>query len=361
MKIGILTLPLHINYGGILQAYALQTVLERMGHEVYVINESLEYKLPIWKWPISYPKRMMKRLMGDKKAVLFYEKHMNSQRRIMSQYTERFIKKYIREIIIEKTSDLKKEQFDIIVVGSDQIWRPKYYTHPIEEAYLRFASNWNIRRIAYAASFGTDEWEYTKNQTSRCGELLKKFEKVSVRESSAVDLCRKYFGMEVDHVLDPTLLLEASDYEVLIKNDSVKEESGDLLCYVLDESLEKTNLINHIAATYNCKPFRSNSKAEDWNAPLEERIQPPLEQWLKGFRDAKIVVTDSFHACVFSIIFHKPFVVVGNLERGLARFQSLLSLFGLEHCLFDGNPTYKLKDIDWEKVDQRVDELKKNL
>lgn len=78
---------------------------------------------------------------------------------------------------------------------------------------------------------------------------------------------------------------------------------------------------------------------EDWSAPLAERIQPPVEQWLRGFMDAELVVTDSFHACVFSILFHKPFVVVGNKERGLARVKSLLKMFGLEERWNSDIPT----------------------
>ena len=82
------------------------------------------------------------------------------------------------------------------MVGSDQVWRPMYYPTKIENAYLDFARDWNVKRMAYAASFGTSDWEYTAGQTRRCRELLRKFDVVSVREESAVGLCRKFFGGE---------------------------------------------------------------------------------------------------------------------------------------------------------------------
>ena len=80
-------------------------------------------------------------------------------------------------------------------------------------------------------------------------------------------------------------------------------------------------------------PFCVNSRIEEWDAPIQECIQPPVEEWLRGFYDAEFVVTDSFHACVFSILFNKPFIVIGNEGRGIARFESLLKTFGLEERL----------------------------
>ena len=87
-------------------------------------------------------------------------------------------------------------------------------------------------------------------------------------------------------------------------------------------------------------------------APLAERVQPPVEQWLRGFYDAEFVVTDSFHACVFSILFHKPFIVVGNARRGMSRFKSLLSIFALgDRLVMDVTQFFHCSVIDWEQVD----------
>lgn len=358
MKIGILTLPLHTNYGGILQAYALQTILEQMGHETCLIEERRQpLHLPLWKAPYIYCKRIAKNILGHP-CTIFFEQKFNHELRILpiiSQNTCKFIEKYIKRRIVDRISEVKEDDFDTIIVGSDQVWRPKYFSK-INEAYLDFTEGWNIKRLAYAASFGTDEWEYTPKQTKECGRLLKKFNTVSVREKSGIDLCLKYFNMNATQVLDPTMLLEAKDYIKLFEEADTKKSNGTLLVYILDETPQKSVLIEKIAKANGLIPFQVNSRVENSNAPLQERIQPPVEQWLRGFYDAEFVVTDSFHACVFSILFNKPFVVIGNIDRGMSRFKSLLSLFRLENRLIDINYSCdSFEDILWEDVNTLLD------
>ena len=338
MRIGILTLSLHTNYGGILQAYALQTILERMGHEVVVFDKKREFKLPYWKYPLAYIKRAIKKYILKKKNVrIFEEQYRKSIYPIISQHTQEFIDKYIHLYNVKSLKDAKEEDFDAIVVGSDQVWRPKYFMPMfktgIQDAYLAFTKDWKIKRLVYAASFGTDDWEYTTSQTKSCRDLLKQFDAISVREESGVNFCKERLGVEAKHVLDPTMLLDKEDYIKLFEKANTPKSPGTLLYYILDETAEKNEIIDKIAKERNLTPFRVNSKIENPNARLEERIQPPVEAWLRGFYDAEFIVTDSFHACVFSIVFGKPFVVIGNEKRGIARFESLLRLFGLEDRL----------------------------
>lgn len=362
MRIGIITLPLHTNYGGILQAYALQTVLERMGHDARLIEERRKpLRLPLWKMPLAYGKRIAKNMLGHPCPVLFEQK-CNRELPVVRQHTDAFINKYIRRMEVDGFADIRESEFNAFVVGSDQVWRPKYFGD-IARAYLDFAEGWSVRRVAYAASFGTDEWEYTPLQTDRCGALLRRFDAVSVREASAVGLCRSHFGVDAVHVLDPTMLLSASDYAKLFEAAGTPKSQGTLLCYVLDASPEKSALVNRIAEEKHLVPFCVNSRVEDGNAPLAERIQPPVEQWLRGFHDAEFVVTDSFHACVFSILFRKPFIAIGNAKRGLSRFASLLGTFGLQgRLLTDASARQPLGSIDWQAVyavlDAKRDEAK---
>lgn len=359
MRIAILTLPLNTNYGGILQAYALQTVLERMGHEVCLVEKRRKpVTLPLWKAPLVYGKRILKNVTG-RPFPLFYEQKVNREEPIVRQNTDKFISRYIKRRIVGDFSEINESDYDAFVVGSDQIWRPKYFNDRIERAYLDFTEGWNIKRIAYAASFGTDDWEYTPGQAERCGRLLRLFDAVSVRESSAVGLCREHFGIEAKHMLDPTMLLEKEDYIRLFENANMPKSNGTLLNYILDDTPEKTALTDRIAKERGLVPFRVNSKVEDCLAPLSERIQPPVEQWLRGFYDAEFVVTDSFHACVFSILFNKPFLVVGNQKRGLSRFVSLLGMFGLEDRLVtDINNVLFSKVIDYMPINNILNELK---
>lgn len=361
MKIGILTLPLHTNYGGILQAYALQTVLERMGHEVIVFDSPNHLKVSVWKYPLIIAKRCISRFLLRRPVKIFYERWYNNMIPIVRQYTQPFIDKNIHRFEISSFSSISSNFVDVFVVGSDQVWRPKYfspmYAANIEEAFLNFSKGWNVKRFSYAASFGTEEWEYTEAQTKKCGELLKMFDCVTVREESGVFLCEKYFGVNAHHVLDPTMLLDSSDYMALVRQTVTPKSPGNLLCYILDESEKKETIISQVAKDKGLIPFFVNSKIEDNIADIQERIHPPVESWLQGFHDADFVVTDSFHACVFSILFRKPFLVIGNKKRGNARFESLLKLFGLQNRLLDEfEPCYELDDINWSFVYKILDE-----
>lgn len=344
MKIGILTLPLHTNYGGILQAYALQTVLERLGHDAYVIEkERRPLHLPLWRMPVKYARRLLRNLSGHPYPI-FYEQKFNREQPIIRQYTDRFIKRHIKPATFADYSSISENDFDAIVVGSDQVWRPQCFDE-IRTAYLDFTDGWDIGRYAYAASFGTDEWEYSKRQTSACSRLLHKFDGISVREDSGVRLCQEHFGVKAEHVLDPTMLLRQADYISLFEETETPAGNGDLLTYILDDTPAKSRLVTDVAAELGLTPFKVNSKVENLNAPLAERIQPPVEQWLRGFYDARFVITDSFHACVFSIIFNKPFIAVANKGRGLSRFISLLTMFGLEQRLIDMDSLSDFKQI----------------
>ena len=330
-----------------------------MGHEVSLIERHRKpLKLPLWKAPLSYGKRILKNISGHPFPI-FYEQKMNKEMPVVRQHTDKFIDKYIKRRIVNNYTDVHENDFDAIIVGSDQIWRPKYFPN-IETAYLDFTEGWNIKRVAYAASFGTDNWEYTPKQTKICRRLLQSFDAVSVRENSGIDLCRNHFNIQATHVLDPTMLLDPEDYIKLIEVADTPKSPGTLLNYILDETPEKTALIEKIAKDKGLVPFRVNSKVENINAPLKERIQPPVEQWLRGFYDAEFIVTDSFHACVFSILFNKPFLVVGNQKRGMSRFTSLLSSFGLEDRLINDNTSNNvITDILWRDVTDLLEQKRK--
>lgn len=308
MKIGILTLPLHTNYGGIIQAYAMQTVLEQLGHEA----EQLVTKFRKLPW---------------------FENQSEEEIGLICSKTDRFIDKYIHGDSWDIPKDNAKG-YEAIVVGSDQVWSPFFSNimlGGIRNSFLDFAKDWDIRRVAYSASFGQDSWNATEEETADCRKLAARFNAVGVREESGVTLCRDHFGVAAKHVLDPTMLLRREDYNALIEAaDTQPVSSGTLMNYVLDKTEEKKELVSAIERAYGLTTMATNSRVEDASAPIEERIQPPLEQWLKSFRDAEMVVTDSFHATVFSIIFGKRFIITGNPFRGMARITSLLGMLGLE-------------------------------
>ena len=360
MKVGILTLPLHTNYGGLLQAYALQKVLTQFGHKAFVIDKQYLVRLPIRTRYLIYLKRAFLHYIKGRDIEIFPDIEQNKLPNTQRQYTNKFINKYIKRTIIKNVAQLKTNDFDCIVVGSDQIWRHAYniYFPGVSNSFLNFAKEWNIKRVAYAASFGTDDWEYNEEETKTCSELAKKFDAISVREASAVYICKKRLGVDAIHVLDPTMLLTAEDYKKLYIEAQTPQSSGNLMCYILDPSNETNDIIKLVTQSHKLIPFHTNSKTEDETAPIEERVQPPVENWLRGFHDAKFVITDSFHACVFSILFNKPFIIYGNKGRGMARFISLLSIFNLQDRLVTTPKEAEMminKPIDWENVNKVLD------
>jgi polysaccharide pyruvyl transferase WcaK-like protein len=348
MKVGILTLPLHANYGGILQAYALQTILERMGHEVVVFQNDYDgiRRFPATKLPLIWGKRILRKIQGSSSPV-FLEWKKKRELPVETQYVQQFINHNIHIYKVEDLTSIPNGEFDAIVVGSDQIWRRSYtrriWKTDIQNAFLLFASEWKIKRVAYAASFGIDRWDYSAKETSECATLAKRFDGISVREDSGMSLCSKYLGIKVKLVLDPTMLLSKDDYIKLIEQAKIPRNEGKLFSYILDRNVEIDSFVNRVAADHDMKPY-SITLSADYSLPVEKRIKPSVETWLRGFYDAELVVTDSFHGCVFSIIFGKPFIALGNANRGMSRFSSLLRMFGLEdHLINDVNDYSSVK------------------
>lgn len=347
MRIGIVTQPLTSNYGGILQNYALQTVLKRMGHEVW----TMDYHKYTWlDWFDSTWRILAHKMLGHD---VEYSKTPPA-RKAMEKPLRRFVQKSI-SLTLPRTKNLeryiaKKYGFEAVVVGSDQVWRPQY-NRQIDRMFLSFCQDWEIKRIAYAASFGTDEWEFTTEQTRICKPLAQRFDAISVREALGVDLCRDYLHVKATHVLDPTLLLTADDYMYLCERIPQKEPF--VFAYILDQSEEKTKEIKDFANNKGL-PFLIQSAGP--NVQEDDTV----ELWLSRFRDAAYVITDSFHGTAFSINFGKEFYVYGNHNRGNSRFDSLLGLFGLKNRIIEKDLTNMAK-IDWKKVKSKLaDEKEKS-
>ena len=175
MKIAIVTLPLHTNYGGLLQAFALKSCLQEMGYEVTVLDRAEKMPTPKGlKAPLVYARRMLTRLLkGDSAPEVFREKRFGKELPIVGAATAAFIDKQISPRVLNSFREIRKGEYDAFVVGSDQVWRPRYFPG-IEDAFLAFAKGWDVKRVAYAASFGTDELEYG----SAAGEMCRTVEKV---------------------------------------------------------------------------------------------------------------------------------------------------------------------------------------
>jgi len=304
--------------------------------------------------------------IGKRKAPINFEKHLPT----ILQHTHRFIDQHLTmSEPLYSTQQLRahfdRENYDAVIVGSDQTWRPQYSPN-IYNFFLDFLEDKNILRIAYASSFGVDDWEYTEEQTKRCAELAKKFDAISVREASGIILCRHYLGIEATHALDPTIILTKEAHEELIESKETGENSG-IYTYILDKNTSKQEIINAASTELNEPVFSAQAKQSielGMKGDASDYIMPSVVDWIAGFANAKFVITDSFHGMVFSIIFRKPFLVLNNTDRGAARFTSLLGLLNLTDRIItvgrNENFENKLKQpVDYNEINKILYALRK--
>ena len=372
MKIAILTQPLKSNYGGLLQAYALQKSLSKLGHDATTVNR---FFLPKTKLKVleNFIKRvLLVYIKGRKDIEVFPLQPSKKEEEIMATNTSAFIKNNIALTkTISSTVELEEmiEEYDAFVVGSDQVWRPKY-SPSIYNYFLDFIEKDNpkkVKKLSYAASFGVDSWEFTPEETSKCSSLIKNFDAVSVREDSGVALCKTYLGATATHVLDPTLLLSKEDYLNIITKEELVSKEKTLMAYVLDTSVEKIAQLKDIAKQLNVKLIYvepDTGFTEERRNNIEQYILPTVGKWLSDFFNAEYVITDSFHGTVFSIIFNKKFIAIGNKKRGISRFTSILNLLGLTDRMVNSLEEVRIDklttSIDYVKVNELLENEKKN-
>lgn len=335
MKVGIFSHPLATNYGGNLQAWALQTVLERMGHDVRIFGLK-QNKRSDWLIPLVWLKRFINKYAFNKKIDIFAERKKNKRFSRLFSKPYSFVLNNIHEQKLKSLSKIPTHDFDLIITGSDQVWRKEYinylwHTTDVSEAFLYNISN--VKKIAYAASIGVDEWEFTAKETQKISKALHDFDAISVRELSAIELLKDHTNCSAIHTLDPTMLLLPEDYFSLL-NLPDRNCGGGLVSYILDPDTRSDRFIQTVK---NAKrlPHRELN--------IMDEITPRLsvEEWVAGIAGADFVVTDSFHGCVFSLIFNKPFVCIGNSTRGNTRFDSLIETFKISR-----NFITKIEDFD---------------
>ena len=370
MKIGILTQPLQRNYGGIIQNWALQETLRRMGHEPEMIFRQADTSrsrfggITILRCCSLVKCIIYKILLGRRDVVLRnpFDRTYNPRQ---PRYADgKFIKRIQRSRICHSDRELRevitKNHYDAFIVGSDQVWRQEYSPR-IETYFLDFLSDSDHRKkVAYAASFGVEADYINADKMQQCKTLLSRFDAVSVREDGGLRIVREDFGRhDVEKVLDPTLLLSDSDYRCLIKASDRLTGEKYITSYILDGNFEKQRILQDVSSRLSL-PVRSLSGDSD-NANMAT-----VSQWLASFAETSFVVTDSFHGCVFSIIFNRPFIAIGNARRGLDRFTSLLEMFGLGKRLAGGVEDYcnrmdnMTSAIDYTCVNKELDRMRQS-
>lgn len=365
MKIGILTHPLETNYGGTLQAFALQKVLRDMGHDAITIDRHNRAQYPsLYRHILSFFKRVLQHFVFHKNVSARWDPFISEDEyKYVSQNTQQFINNNIRLTRKIYSSELKKIDeeyaFDAYVVGSDQVWLPDYCPN----SFLDFVNRPNVVKLFYAASAGARNFANDSVLLSKCRELVKDFKAVSVREQSLVKLSKDFLNVDAQWVLDPTMLLGKEDYTALCKPSICHEKN--LFTYILDSSADKDTIISKIAQEKELKIVKGNVEqyyVKSSTINLDACVFPSIESWIEGYHHADFVVTDSFHGTVFCLLFNKPFITVGNPQRGIERFKSLLKMFGLEHRLVtsvDEALAIYRKEVDFSSANSSLEKYRK--
>lgn len=334
-NVAILSLPLDNNYGFVLQQWALYHVLEQNGFKPCILNR---------RW-----NRLKTNFVSKVKTFIYLHT-------ICFPFYS-FWKKMVHSPEIRTSNELRDYVsyggYDTVIVGSDQVWRIEFTRGADLNYFFDFLDGVNVKKISYAPSFGVDEWNGSSDETMKIAQLLRKFDCLSVREQSGVSLCQRYFNMNVDCVLDPTLLLKESDYLKFIKKK--RQKKGYVATYILDKSEVKNAFIKKIAGNMPIYPL--------YERRHKYSLYKSIEEWLTTIYYADFVVVDSFHGMVFSILFGKQFYVIANGRRGNSRFISLLKKLGLENRLvcdeLEKSDVMKNK-ISYDEVFQRLDNLREN-
>ena len=376
MRIGILTLPLASNYGGILQCYALQTVLERMGHEVVVLDRT--FAAPSAGLILlrcgSVLKCLVRRYIRGQKNIAILSPLSNTylvdkSKQVDCSVLLEFVGNYINTTRPLRSSEellncVRKSKIDCLIVGSDQVWREEYSPYLTDFFAGCLPEDDKMLKITYGASFGTSENPISEQMLETCRRLSSRFDAISVREKSAVGLVKQYFGKHAELVLDPTLLLDADDYFIERQKTSCSVTAGQdtLVSYVLDTDGQKAKIANDVACELGLKESFMGLSPKKSDGSPDKMI--PVQSWLDNFRNATFVVTDSFHGCVFSIINRKPFIAIVNHSRGADRFVSMLSQLGLEGRMvndygeFSARRSELIAPIDYSEVYSKLQKLK---
>lgn len=379
MKIGILTFwESTDNYGQVLQAYALQQTLKKLGHKPFQIRYSLAASNARNK--TSLLKKIIKILCiyplvkGIKSRKL--QKTKDSLRAIIEKKNTQRLFAEFRETFIDQSSTIYRSiqeirltppEADVYITGSDQVWRMLLNNEGNEAYYLIFGPT-KTKRISYAASFGMAK--YPSKLQPNLSMALKNFDAVSVREKEGVDICREA-GVSASQVLDPTLLLSSTEYLNLSNINKQPNKKHQLFVYSINiktpEDICWTEIIN-FTKKWEYKIDVTTSSGNIPGQELYEGVQYSyltIPEWIIKIAESEVVATTSFHGLVFCLLFHTNFIVfpLGGADSiANGRIKSLLHDLDLEYKIYDGKSSVEkiiLSAINWTAVDTKLANKKK--
>lgn len=364
-NVGILNIQEVDNYGAVLLCYALQSTIENLGYKAEVIdfrpilpNESLSYiELLIKKvredGVLGASKAVVRKLSGQHRTGVNISSDLKKMR------FEEFRKKYLnRTPIYRGHGTVDSPIFDTYVVGSDVVWKPARVRS--DEAYtyfLDFTDGLICNRIAYAASIGTDDSDTLSDIASLIQKHIMKFDYVSVREKTTVPFIKELYGGDVTWCIDPTLLLSQDDYDSCFALESdIDQGSEYIYLYLFDGNEAAYKMANRYSKAMGIPVICQCDNPEKINNLKEFSSDDGPIEFIQRVKNARFVITDSFHGTVFSIIYKKNFVTLsrGNIS---IRMKDLLNRLGLLGRYVENPETVdvELTSIDYSSVKLIID------
>lgn len=347
MKCGIITFHRAINFGAVLQTYALNKTINRMGVDCDVID----YRCPFLEK--QYAPVSLKTAIDPMRIarILLKNIQVKDNRENFEKFSNKYIKTSPKSYNTKKELEECNKDYDIFITGSDQVW--SYYCAGFDKNYfLDFVSD-SFKKNSYAASFGVDSIPNDKKDTYR--DLLSDFNNISVREKQGANILENIVDKENTIVLDPTLLLTKEDWSTIAYNDI--NEGRYLLVYLMAETKSIFKFAEELARERNLEIIYINDRFyKKKNMKNFSKIKP--EQWISLFINAECIVTNSFHGIAFSINFNKEFFIeyLPEPAKVNSRLEYILDLFELtDRCISDMPKSKINKKIDYQKVQQILD------
>lgn len=338
-KIGILTFHRSASYGAVLQSYALSTVLKNLftNYETGIID--------------FFPPRFFKH-RNKKRNQCFYDFADHNLNLLTDE----------KPVLAECFSALKDPSLPIskIVVGSDQVWNPAITKENMAD-YFADTIPQGVEKYAYAASFGVADLQSDEAEKTKITAALDGYRKISVREKSAIDICRNFGRSDAVNVIDPTLLAEPGIYMKFIKNTP---KQPLLNGFFLSEDSCRINILKQVAGVTDSKVVLIGRKAPFFSF-IKSCIAPDVADFLTMLYHSSGIVTDSFHGVCFSIIFQKPFIVLpSHRKERFTRIAELLETLNLtDRVISDYDPARAVKQmqtpIDYGKVGIIIEQWRK--
>ena len=253
-------------------------------------------------------------------------------------FNPKFLSSYSNVIVIKSNfSEIKKDDYDILMVNSDQTWR-KFDNHMFDYGFLRFAENWTMPKFIYGASLGYDYWDFTVEEEEIAKRLLKQFKGISIREQDSLDLVKEHLGIIPEVVLDPTFLINKNNYLDIAKNSNKKIDNNEkyIFLYKLWFPFPRIEIFGRKASN------ELNYKIYELDV-----YKDTVEDFLYYLINSQAVITNSFHGAVFSILFNKPFLILYKNGQAEKRLQSLGKLFQVKNRVISNS---EIPDINLLKT-----------